>query len=36
MRLRITLLTAAFVMLPMAAFALLLGDVLWRRVSGVA
>ena len=36
MRLRITLFTAAFVMLPMAAFGLLLGDMIWRRVSGVA
>jgi hypothetical protein len=36
MRLRITLFTAAFVMLPIAAFALLLGDVLWRRVWAVA
>jgi hypothetical protein len=36
MRLRVTLLTAAFVMLPMAAFALVLGGVLWRRLSGVA
>jgi hypothetical protein len=36
MRLRITLFTAAFVMLPIAAFALLLGDMLWRRASGVA
>ena len=36
MRLRVTLFTAAFVMLPMAAFALLLGGMLWRRLSGVA
>ena len=36
MRLRITLFTAAFVVLPMAAFALLLGGMLWRRLSGVA
>ena len=36
MRLRITLFTAAFVMLPIAAFALLLGGMLWRRLSGVA
>jgi hypothetical protein len=36
MRLRVTLFTAAFVMLPMAAFALLLVGMLWRRLSGVA
>jgi hypothetical protein len=36
MRLRITLFTAAFVMLPMAAFALLLVGMLWRRLSGAA
>ena len=36
MRLRITLFTAAFVMLPMAAFALLIGGMVWRRLSGVA
>jgi hypothetical protein len=36
MRLRVTLLTAAFVMLPIAAFALVLGGMLWRRLSGVA
>jgi hypothetical protein len=36
MRLRVTLFTAAFVMLPMAAFALLLGEMLWRRLSGAA
>jgi hypothetical protein len=36
MRLRITLFTAAFVMLPVAAFVLLLGGMLWRRFSGAA
>jgi len=36
MRLRITLFTAAFVMLPVAAFALLVGGMVWRRFSGVA
>jgi hypothetical protein len=36
MRLRITLFTAAFVMLPVAAFALLIGETVWRRLSGVA
>jgi hypothetical protein len=36
MRLRVTLFTAAFVMLPMAAFALLIGGMVWRRLSGVA
>ena len=36
MRLRITLFTTAFVMLPMAAFALLIGGMLWRRISGAA
>lgn len=36
MRLRITLFTTAFVMLPMAAFALLIGEMIWRRLSGVA
>lgn len=36
MRLRITLFTAAFVILPVAAFALLLGGMLWDRLSGVA
>jgi hypothetical protein len=36
MRLRITLFTAAFVILPVAAFALLLGGMLWDRMSGVA
>lgn len=36
MRLRITLFTAAFVMLPVAAFALLIGEMVWRRLSGVA
>ena len=33
---RITLFTAAFVMLPIAAFVLLLGGMLWRRIAGVA
>ena len=36
MRLRVTLFTAAFVMLPMAAFALLIGGMVWRRLSGAA
>jgi len=36
MRLRVTLFTAAFVMLPMAAFALLIGGMIWRRLSGAA
>jgi hypothetical protein len=36
MRLRVTLFTAAFVMLPIAAFVLLIGGMMWRRVSGVA
>ena len=36
MRLRITLFTAAFVMLPIAAFALLIGGMVWRRLSGAA
>lgn len=36
MRLRVTLFTAAFVMYPMAAFALLFGGMLWRRYVGIA
>ena len=36
MRLRVTLFTAAFVMYPLAAFALLLGGVFWRRYWGIA
>ena len=36
MRIRVTLFTAAFVMLPIAAFALLFGEMLWRRLSGAA
>jgi hypothetical protein len=36
MRLRVTLFTAAFLVLPMAALALLLGGMVWRRFSGVA
>jgi hypothetical protein len=36
MRLRVTLFTAAFVMWPMAAFGLLLGSVIWRRLAEVA
>jgi hypothetical protein len=36
MRLRVALFTAAFVMYPLAAFALLIGGVVWRRFSGLA
>lgn len=36
MRLKVTLLTAAFVMYPLAAFAVLVGGVVWRRYSGMA
>jgi hypothetical protein len=36
MRLRVTLFTAAFVMYPLAAFALLVGGVIWRRFGGIA
>lgn len=36
MRMRVTLFTAAFVMWPMAAFGLLVGGVIWRRLAGVA
>ena len=36
MRLRVTLFTAAFVMYPLAAFALLIGGMFWRRYWGIA
>jgi hypothetical protein len=36
MRLRVTLFTAAFVIWPAAALALLLGVVVWRRYQGIA
>jgi len=33
---RVTLLTAAFVMLPLAAFVMVIVGVLWRRIAGLA
>jgi hypothetical protein len=36
MRLKVTLLTAAFVMYPLAAFAVLLGGMVWRRYWAIA
>jgi hypothetical protein len=36
MRLRVTLLTAAFVMWPLAAFGVLVAGVVWRRYGGIA
>jgi hypothetical protein len=33
---RVGLFTAAFVMLPMAAFAMVLFGMLWRRFAGIA
>lgn len=36
MRLKVTLLTAAFVMYPLAAFAVLLGGMVWRRFGAIA
>jgi hypothetical protein len=33
---RVTLFTAAFVMLPLAAFAMVIIGMLWRRAAGIA